>query len=481
MRRRPASWLGLWARDSSIVLVSQITALVATTALAVVVARELGPAEFGVLAGLQGAALVLTIFVDAGIATYVLRELTGSREMGLVDGSTRAVGLVSAGLSAAVLAASILVVSSIAIGAVLLQDATLAFALGGLVGYTSLLACADSLEVVYRARRRLGLLSAAILLEKGALVTLVSIALLAHGGILGIASGYLVAGALRLAYDLVVVSRLGLLDWQRRSRGAIGAVLRGALPFGLGSTIPTAVVRLDATLISLLSTTAAGLYAVGDRVLTVLLIVPSTSAATLFPLLARERSARDTAHRAAGVMFLAGAVIAATGIEAAPFVVPRLFGTAYEGAVVARAADAPGNSVRLCVEHADDGPLLTRSRAPRPDSDARLYHRRDSLSGRGAIGIRCRRCSRGLRAALPRLLRGSGSHESQGRSAESRGSGRRPSLTTPRQRPLPGSRGAVSEGHPVYPSTSCPTRRASPRSARDAKVTDVRTGRSADA
>jgi O-antigen/teichoic acid export membrane protein len=331
---RRSGWLGLWARDSSIVLVSQVTALVATTALAVVVARDLGPADFGVLAALQGVALILTVFVDAGIATYVLRELTTARHAGPQGEPVHAASLVSAGLSAAASAATILLVASVSIGAVLLQNAELALALGGLVGYTSLLACADSLEVVYRAGRRLGLLAAAILLEKGVLVTVVSVALLAHGGILAIAAGYLAAGAVRLAFDLIAVRGLGMVAWHRPSRAAIAGVLRGALPFGLGSTIPTAVVRLDATLISFVSTTAAGLYAVGDRILTVLLIVPSTSAATLFPLLGREHSIRETAHRAASVMFLAGGVIAVTGIELAPFVVPRLFGTAYQEAVV---------------------------------------------------------------------------------------------------------------------------------------------------
>src|SRR5262245_24210777 len=76
--RRPAltarqnGWMAMWARDSSVVLVSQTSALVVTSLLTILVARELGPSGFGVLVGLLGVAQFLTVVVDAGIATYVL-------------------------------------------------------------------------------------------------------------------------------------------------------------------------------------------------------------------------------------------------------------------------------------------------------------------------------------------------------------------------------------------------------------------------
>jgi O-antigen/teichoic acid export membrane protein len=331
--QRPA-WLGAWARDSSVVLSSQLSALLVTTALAVLIARDLGPSRFGVLAAFQGVAQIVTVFVDAGIATYLLRELSAAWA-GREDETANAPAdeLISAGLAAATAAAGVLIGASTVMGAAVLRDGTLAFALGGLVGYTALLACADALEVVYRARRRLRLLAAAILIEKGLLVALVGAALLANGGILAIAAGYLAAAACRLTFDLVRVRRLGVRVWRRPTLAGVKSTLGAALPFGLSSTAPTAVVRFDATLIGLFSTTAAGLYAVGDRILTVLLVIPSTGAATLFPLLARERSARETARRAALIMLAGGAVVAALGIGIAPQVVPRLFGEPYEDAV----------------------------------------------------------------------------------------------------------------------------------------------------
>lgn len=315
-------------------LISQVSALVVTTALSVLVARELGPSSFGVLAALQGLAQLLTIFVDAGISTYVLRELSAIWAANDDrDGAGRAGALVSGALTATAAAVTVLLVASSIVGALTVEKAEHLAALVGLVGYTSLLACADTLETVYRARRRLRLLACAIALEKTTLVALVATAVLTNGGLPAIAAGYLAAGVVRLVFDVTAVRRLGVLHWQRPTRGELGSTLRASLPFGLSSTVPTAIVRFDASVIGLFSTTAAGLYAVGDKVLTALLVVSSTAAATLYPLLARERNTISAAWRAAAGMLAGGLVIAAIGIALAPELVPAVFGHRFDGAV----------------------------------------------------------------------------------------------------------------------------------------------------
>jgi O-antigen/teichoic acid export membrane protein len=323
----------MWARDSSVVLASQFSALAVTSLLTILVARELGPSGFGVLAGLLGLAQLLTVLVDAGISTYLLRELSAAFADDGTAGRFRASELLSSALSTTTAAAALMILGSALVSvAAFLHDLRLAFVLSSLVGYTTILACADGLEVAYRAQRRLRLLSTAIFLEKGTLATLVGAAVWTHAGLSAIAAAYLVAGCVRLSFDLARVRDMGLLRWQAPTRRGVFGVLRASLPFGLSSTTPTAIVRLDTTLVALLSTAAAGSYAVGDRVLTTLLVLSSTAAATLYPLLARHRDSA-TIRRAAALMFVIGVILAAPAIILAPWAIPGLFGGGFRDAV----------------------------------------------------------------------------------------------------------------------------------------------------
>lgn len=326
-------WLRGWIRDSSLVLVSQASALLVTTGLTIVVARQLGPSTFGLLAAFQGAAQVVTVFVDAGIATFLLRELSPLWAGGPSEKSSRRTNeLVGACFSVTVTAGTSLGAVALAFGTLALGSFTLGGALAAIVGYTAVLACSDSLEVVYRAQRRLRFLAAAIAIEKGLLALLVVLVLVLHRSILAIAVAYICAGLARVSFDSLTIRRLGIHP-RRPTLRRMGRALRSALPFGLGITAPSAVVRFDTTLIGLFSTSSAGLYAIGDRILTSLLIVPSTASATLYPVLARESSTRGKAARAAAILFCGGVVAAAVVIVVCPSLIPALFGHQYADAV----------------------------------------------------------------------------------------------------------------------------------------------------
>lgn len=330
-----APWLRGWAKDSTLVLASQVSGLLVTTALTVLIARQLGPASFGLLAAFQGTAQIAMVFVDAGIATFLLRELSrlwagGHSEEALRTTET----LVGACYALTTVAALVLVGSAFVFGVIALGSYTLAGALAAIVGYTAVIVGADSLEVVYRARRRLRFLAVAIVFEKALLGVFVGSVLLLHGGLLPIGIAYVCAALIRVTYDHVVVRVLGVRP-RRPSALDIGNALRSAIPFGLGVSAPSAVVRFDATLIGLFSTTAAGLYAIGDRVLTALFVVSSTAATTLYPVLAQETARRRLTIRAAAIMFALGAVVASVTIALVPDFVPVLFGSRYRSAVSA--------------------------------------------------------------------------------------------------------------------------------------------------
>src|ERR1044072_5389356 len=69
------TWLRLWAADSAALLFSQFAAVIATSALAILLARHLGPRDWGLFSGFLGLSLALSVFIEFGLTGGVLREL----------------------------------------------------------------------------------------------------------------------------------------------------------------------------------------------------------------------------------------------------------------------------------------------------------------------------------------------------------------------------------------------------------------------
>ncbi len=331
--------MGLWARDSATVAGTQFSTLAVTTVLGILVARYLGPSEFGIFAGFLGLAQVATLVAGVGIPTWLLRELSNAlasqqeAEHAVASRNLSAalalVGSLSAFLTLVALSAGHLLVSG-----------NLALALGALMGYMGLLSCSTILEIVFRAHRRLSRVVVATFLEKLSLLAIVVAATVIEAGIVGIALGYVAAGLLRLSWDLYTIRTGDMTPLSRPSVADVRMVIRGALPFGLGSTIPSGIARLDFFLIGLVSTSTAGFYAVADRFVSVLLIIPVAGAYALYPHLAGRQDAVRATWRMARLLALLGVVLAGIAIFLADSAVPLLFGSRYEAA-------APGLRIML--------------------------------------------------------------------------------------------------------------------------------------
>ncbi len=329
------AWVRAWARDSATVAGTQFATLAVTTLLAVIVARYLGPSEFGIFAGFLGLSQVVMLVVGVGVPTWLLRELTA----GIANDDPAAAASGSHKMSAALaLTATLsltLTVATIVIAAALVSSSDLVIALGALMGYIALLACSTIIEIVFRAHRRLSLVVVATVLEKVSLLGIVVLVIASGAGIAGIAAGYVLAGVLRLSWDLHALRRERVIKFVRPNLTDAKTVVQRSLPVGLSSTIPSAVVRLDVFLIGLASTTVAGLYAVADRFVNVLLIIPVACGWALYAHVAGERDPIRASWRAAGLLAGIGAILALAGALLADVAVPLLFGDQYDAAASA--------------------------------------------------------------------------------------------------------------------------------------------------
>jgi O-antigen/teichoic acid export membrane protein len=333
-------WARSWAIDSAALLFSQLAAIVATSALAILLARHLAPTDWGIFSGFLSLSMGLSVFVEFGLTQWLLRELsrvwTQRERFSAASRLGRRGGrIVVASFAVNLALATAIVIGAGVVAAALELDTTSAILVVALVAYGGLLAVCSCLEAVFRARRALARVVAAMLVEKGLLLALVSLALLFGFGLVAIGVAYVLAGVARFIFDVAAIVRDGDVIVTRPSMRVARYVAHESIPFALNRVSLNIVPRFDTFLLVALSPVAAGYFALGDRALGPIIIIPVVMSSALFPFLAQEPAGSRAGWRVVCLLGAAGGAIAAVGIALAPRLVPFIFGHKYEPAVPA--------------------------------------------------------------------------------------------------------------------------------------------------
>ena len=212
MSRLPRSWIrslgptwsGEWLRDNVFPLLAQILVTASTTALSVLLARGLGPAEWGLFSALLGVSQGLALVVQLGLPTYIYRELSQLEEDARRERRDGVEGWRTSEILSAALAASLAIGIPLTFAAAVISAvAGLRFSLtalfAGLLAYVALLACAYVLEARLRSQRRLHSVLAVTFVEKAALLVCVGASLQLDLGFGALGASHAIAGAARLA------------------------------------------------------------------------------------------------------------------------------------------------------------------------------------------------------------------------------------------------------------------------------------------
>ena len=328
-------WARDWAADSSFLLLSQVLTVTLTSVLAIVIARGLDPADWGTFSAFLGLGLAVSIVVNFGLGTWLLRELSklwADAEMSPAEARARASWLsthafvVSAAIGTAAVCAA--VAYTLAGG-----RASLTVITGGLLTYGALLGMANGLDAYLRSCRRIRLLVAFTVTEKALLVALVVVVVLTGLGISWIAVAYVIAGTVRLALVAFAVFTGDHLSFVRLRWDAVREVASGSFPFALNTASLNVIPRLDSFVLLTISATSAGYFATGERVLGPALLVPVALSTTLYPFLSREARGDRTARVFSGLLATAGFAVAISGALLAPMLVPWIFGEQYRSSI----------------------------------------------------------------------------------------------------------------------------------------------------
>jgi O-antigen/teichoic acid export membrane protein len=329
-------WAKHWARDSALLLFSQFSAVVATSLVAIALARNLGPSDWGLFAGLFGVSQAFSTIASFGVAIWLLRELaqlSNVDQTASAEASKRAGHLVSGAIALNVVIAAVLILATLAVTLVVRLDPGATLALVSLMVYGALMAISAGLEAFFRSRRQLRQVVTAVLIEKVVLLSLVGVAVAAEFGVSAIAVMYIVAGIARVLVNGINIHASKHVALARASFDSLKTTLRASMPFALNAASLNIIPRLDAVILVTLSTTAAGYFALGDRVLGPAIMIPWVMGSALYPFLAQERGRSAAGWKILGLFVSAGSLVAVAGIALAPTLVPLIFGSAYDEAV----------------------------------------------------------------------------------------------------------------------------------------------------
>ncbi|WP_169693240.1 lipopolysaccharide biosynthesis protein [Rhodococcus opacus] len=308
-------------RQFSWILIGRLAGALIQAGSMALLARWIGPAEFGLFASVYGFAIITQTVMDFGLATLIVRLRAQSPEDGSIGRILRLVGrinlvvvviglVVSAALSIWDQSFVPLIPLAVWIGADRQVETWLGIPLADGATWQ------NATSLVFR--------------RAAALLFLIGAAVMGTDPFFGYSFGLAVSSLVAAAF--IVRGNIDSVKTDGETSDKI--LLRQARPFWINS-IGTQARNLDTLIVAfLLSPGAAGFYGAASRLTTPLRILPTSFSSVLMPAAARTPiGARGALIRTTLCMLaFSSALYLAIGV-ALPFAVPLLLGPAYNGAI----------------------------------------------------------------------------------------------------------------------------------------------------
>jgi O-antigen/teichoic acid export membrane protein len=273
------------ARNTSVQAIAEVLGKVATLALFVVMARELGQEGFGDFTFALSLALMTTVFagfgIDQVIARTVARDAASAPRL-LGDALIVKIGF---GLLGVAVAMAIAFAGG--------YDADVKVAVG-------VLAVAAVTEIVtkifhstFQGLDDMRPVAVAFLIQRYFFVLAGVALLLAGAGVVAMALAYLMGALLAQLFIALRLARRSIRPEAPISAAGARALVRTSLALGITLMLNTVLFRVDATLLSLIEGNAdVGIYGAAYRLLESTLFISYAFATALLPTLARLSGAR---------------------------------------------------------------------------------------------------------------------------------------------------------------------------------------------
>jgi O-antigen/teichoic acid export membrane protein len=294
----------------------------------ILVARTLGPREFGRFGFALALTLLLSFLVMLGLPKLLVRELARRPH--------DAARLLDSALLVAFAAGAVVSVLLLAVGGALGADT----ALLGMVGL-ALLADAGARIVtsLFWASERMRYEAASVGAQEAGFVVLTLLALGTDAGVEGVMLAYVTSRAIGFVVAWwFAARRFRLRVLPRPHPGGVRPIVRATMPFAIDDALSLAYVRIDAVLLGIFhGPTAVGLYGSATNLVLNLNVLPRMLNMSVYPRMSRAwperpeelRRLRDAALRILGAIAMP---IAVGAFVLAPGIVELVYGPGFEPA-----------------------------------------------------------------------------------------------------------------------------------------------------
>lgn len=297
--------------------------------VAALLARHLGPADYGNFTTALGMVAIAQALTEFGTNAVAVRDMAGQPERRSV---------IAGGLMAARLTTSLALLLPLVVGLVLLLPPGAPTIAGILIGSTLLLTAFAALQSVAQADLRPEVAGALLFLQSTVWLAMVALLVWIDAGIVAFAAAFALTAALQSVITILVMRRyvrISFDGWRREE----WRILKTAVPMGLAGVLTTAYYRVDAILVyEIAGADQAGFYNAAYRYIDVLQILPATVYFVLFPLVAARRRAGADIRRVAGLaatlMIVCALPVVVVGVVFADPIVDLIYSSTFEDAAL---------------------------------------------------------------------------------------------------------------------------------------------------
>jgi O-antigen/teichoic acid export membrane protein len=268
------------AKNSIVLLISQIITFVFSFIITIFTARYLGTEGYGILSLATALTGIVGIIADAGLGTLIIRDV--SRDKSMANKYISNTILMKILLSVLAFFSIILITNGVGYSPVV-KNVIYIVMLSVVVGAISTIFIS-----IIQANEKMEYISLNTMLNSAVLLVGTLIGVYYQMDLLFFASIYLIANIINFIYIVIVYFWKFSIPKIQIDLSFWSPTLKHALPFGLTGTFATIYVWADTFLLSVMQDNeAVGIYNAAYKLITVLLFIPNVFNASLFPVFSK--------------------------------------------------------------------------------------------------------------------------------------------------------------------------------------------------
>ncbi|MEG3224056.1 MAG: hypothetical protein BME94_00670 [Methanobacteriales archaeon Met13] len=325
--------LQIIAKNSSVLLISQVVSYVLTFFSTIYIARYLGTDGFGILSFALAFTGMVSIFADMGLNTLVVREV--ARNKSLTDKYLTNVLVIKTILAVITALIVILVINLLNYPP---ETILVVYLLALSIILNSIYGVFNS---IFQAYERMEYQAVGQIINSTTIFGIVLIAIYLNSSVVAFAFNYLIASVVGLVYSVTIYFWKFYLPEVRVDISFWKPALKEAWPYGLIGIFSMIYVWIDSFFLSFFQGNGAvGIYNAAYKLGMVFLFIPTVFNLSIFPVMSKfyinsQNSLKKTVGKYFDFMVLIGTLLAVGTAIMASEIILLVFGASFSDSIIA--------------------------------------------------------------------------------------------------------------------------------------------------